>query len=94
MREHTRADRNGDGQIEFEEEFHRTYANVAIKDGLFVAAESSGLVDCIDAKTGRAHWTHDCLASIYASPLIVEDKAYVGDEDGDVHIFQLSSETP
>ncbi len=44
----------------------------------------------MDAKTGKAHWTHDLLAACWSSPLIVDGRVYICDEDGDVAVFQLS----
>src|SRR4029078_12780069 len=41
--EYTSTDRNANGKIEFEETFHRTSASVAIKDGLLIAGDSTGL---------------------------------------------------
>ena len=32
------------------------------------------------------------FAASWASPLIVEDKVYLGDEDGDITVFRLSKE--
>ena len=32
------------------------------------------------------------LAAAWGSPLIVDDKVYVGDEDGDISVFKLSKE--
>jgi outer membrane protein assembly factor BamB/protein-L-isoaspartate O-methyltransferase len=90
--EYTQSDRNGNGKIDFEEQFHRTYGNVAIKNDLPMAGDFSGLIHCLDAKTGKVYWTYDCRAAIYASPLIVEDKVYVADEDGMVRIFRLARE--
>jgi outer membrane protein assembly factor BamB len=46
----------------------------------------------LDAKTGVPYWTHDMLAAAWGSPLIVEGKVYVGDEDGDIAVFKLSKE--
>jgi precorrin-6B methylase 2 len=65
---------------------------VAIHDGLVIAPELSGFVHCLDAETGERYWTHDVLDSILSSPLIVDGKVYVGDEDGEVCIFELSKE--
>lgn len=79
-------------QKKFEQTMHRTCGTVAIKNNLLVIADFSGLVHCVDAKTGKAHWTHDMLAASWASPLIVENRVYIGDEDGDVTIFELSSQ--
>jgi outer membrane protein assembly factor BamB len=86
------ADQNGDGKFDFEEKFYRTNSNVAIKDNVLVVADFSGLVRCLNAKTGHVNWFYDSLAASYASPLIVGDKVYVADEDGDVAIFGLSDD--
>ncbi len=37
-----------------------------------------------DAMTGKVHWTYDMLAAAWGSPLIVDNKVYIGDEDGEV----------
>lgn len=76
----------------FETTMHRTCGTVAIKNDLLFVADFSGLMHCLDAKTGKPHWTYDMFAASWASPLIVEDKVYIGDEDGDISIFKLSSE--
>lgn len=85
-------DSNKNKKIEFEETMHRTCGTVAIKDGLLFVADFSGLFHCLDAKTGIPYWTHDMLAAAWGSPMIVEDKVYIGDEDGDICIFKLSKE--
>ena len=85
-----RNDANGDGKIDFEEQFHRSIGTVAIKNDLLFVPDFSGLFHCVDAKTGKVHWTYDMLAASWGSPLIVDDKVYVGDEDGDIAIFNLT----
>ncbi len=85
-------DANKNGKIEFEETMHRTCGTVAIKDGLLFVADFSGLFHCLDAKTGVPYWTYDMLAAAWGSPMIVEDKVYIGDEDGDICVFKLSKE--
>jgi outer membrane protein assembly factor BamB len=85
-------DRNGDGEIAFEEEMHRSCGTVAIKNDLLFIADFSGMFHCLNAKTGQVHWSHDMLAAAWGSPLIVEDHVYIGDEDGDISIFNLSAD--
>lgn len=80
-----------------EQSMHRTLGNVAIKNDLVLIADFSGILHCVDAREvleGKpvVYWTHDLLAAAWGTPLIVEDKVYVGDEDGDVLIFALSRE--
>ncbi len=89
---YSEVDTNGNGKFEFEESMHRTIGTAAIKDDLVFIADFSGLVHCLDARTGKPHWTHDMFAASWGSPLIADGKVYIGDEDGDVTIFELSKE--
>src|SRR4029079_2770485 len=66
--------------------------SVAIKDDILYIADYSGLFHCLDAKTGKRHWVYDMLAASWGSPLIVDGKVYIGDEDGDVAIFKHSAD--
>ena len=70
-------DANGDGKLDFEETMHRTLSMAAIKNGLLVIADIAGLVHCLDAKTGKVHWTYDLKSQIWGSPCLVEDKIYL-----------------
>lgn len=89
-------DRNKNGKNEFEETMHRTIGSAAIKDDLLFIADFAGLVHCIDAKKtsedGKpiVYWAHDMFAAAWGSVLIVDGKVYIGDEDGDITIFELS----
>ena len=85
-------DQNDDGEIDFEETMHRSCGTVAIRDNILYIADFSGLFHCLDATTGKVHWTHDLLAAAWGSPLIVEDKVYLGDEDGEMAIFRHSAD--
>lgn len=100
---YSKSDRDGNGKIDFEETMHRTIGTVAIKNNLVFCADYSGLFHCVDAKEidktqknedgthpPKAYWTYDMFAASWGSPLIVEDKVYMGDEDGDIVIFELS----
>lgn len=85
-------DRNGNGKMDFEETMHRTCGSAVAKDGLLYIADFSGVFHCLDAKTGKQHWPYDMLAASWGSPLIVEDKVYIGDEDGEIAIFRHSAD--
>lgn len=87
-----RSDQNDDGEFDFEETMHRSCGTVAIQGDLLYIADFSGLFHCLDAKTGKVHWTYDMLAAAWGSPLIVDNHVYIGDEDGDVCIFELTAE--
>ncbi len=90
--QYSQSDENGDGEIDFEEEMHRSCGTVAIKDDLLFISDFSGLFHCLDAKTGKVHWTYDMLAAAWGSPMIVEGHVYIGDEDGDICVFNLTAE--
>jgi outer membrane protein assembly factor BamB len=90
---YTGVDLDGNGSIDFREQMHRSCGNVAIQNDLLFIADFSGFVHCLNARTGKPYWTHDMLAAGWAaSPLIVDNKVYVGDEDGDITIFKLSKQ--
>lgn len=85
-------DRDGDGEVSFEEQMHRTIGTVAIQNDLLFLADFSGLFHCFNAKTGKVLWVHDMLAASWGSPLIVDGHVYMGDEDGDVVVFECKGE--
>jgi outer membrane protein assembly factor BamB len=76
---------------EFQGVFHRSLGSPAIKDDLLVIGDYAGLVHCLDAKTGRARWTCDLQSAIWGSPLVADGKIYLGNEDGDVAVFQFGT---
>lgn len=90
---YARQDRNGDGKFEFAETMHRTVATPVVANGLLVIPDFSGLLHCLDAKTGKCHWTSDLLADTVSSPLVVGDCVVVCDSDGDVAIYALTATT-
>src|SRR4030095_4954858 len=80
----------GNNKKKFEETMHRTISSTTIKDGLVFISDESGLFHCIDAKTGKAYWTHDMLSASWSTPLVVGDYVYIGDQDGDITVFKVS----
>lgn len=90
-------DNNGDDEIDFEEEMHRSIGTCAIKDNVLYVADFSGLVHCLDAKGTEdgqpiVHFTYDMLAQSWGSPLIADGHVFIGDEDGDVAIFEFGAD--
>src|SRR4030095_16689433 len=80
------------GAIWHFDEIGRMHSNVAIHDGLVIAAGFNGFVYCLDARTGQKYWMHDMRAHVEPSPLIADGKVYLADEDGDLCILALSKE--
>lgn len=77
------------GKADFKEIMHRTLAMAAVKDDLLVIGDLAGLLHCLDARTGRVHWTYDMLSTMWSSPVIADGKIYIGDEDGDLAVFEF-----
>jgi len=50
----------------------------AISGGLVYIADCGHGLHCIDAKTGRAVWTHETKQEIWGSPLVADGKVYIG----------------
>ena len=85
-------DVNGNGEIEFEEEFHRSLSTPVIKDDIMYIPDFSGIFHCLNAKTGEYYWSYDLLAMTWGSALLVDGHVYIGDEDGDLAIFKHSAD--
>lgn len=89
----TEDDWNKDGEIDdFNEKFHRGIGTAAIKDDLVFVCDFAGQFFCIDANSGKVNWGYDMLAASWGSPLIAGDKVFVGDEDGDIAVFNVSAD--
>jgi len=74
---------------DFRSVFHRALGMPAIHDDVLVIGDFSGLVHCLDARSGRVHWTHDTMSALWGSPLVADGKVYLGTQDGDVLVFQF-----
>jgi outer membrane protein assembly factor BamB len=83
-----RGDITESGRIWHFDKIRRSISTAAIKDGLIYLADFSGFLHCLDLKTGQLHWTHDMFAAIWGSPMIIGDKVYLGDEDGDLVVVE------
>jgi outer membrane protein assembly factor BamB len=66
----------------------RSISTVAMADGLLVAADLSGRIYGLDAKSGKHLWTHDTGGHIWGSPLIADKKIYIGNESGFLTILE------
>ncbi len=65
----------------------RTISTPAVKDGLVYAADYTGRVFCLDAKTGKEYWKFDTKGHIWASPLVADGKVWIGNEEGELFVL-------
>jgi outer membrane protein assembly factor BamB len=73
-------------------DFNDSLSTVAVHEGLVYAADSPGFLSCLEASTGKRLWSHDHLANIWGSPLVVDGKVFLQTGEGVVHIFQAGRE--
>ncbi len=70
----------------------RSISTVSIAHGLVFAADYSGMLYCLDAKTGELYWSHDTMAHIWGSTLVAGDYVLLGNEDGVLTVLKASKE--
>jgi outer membrane protein assembly factor BamB len=83
-----RGDITESGRLWHYDKIRRSIATAAIHEGLVYIPDFSGFFHCLDAETGEAQWVHDTFAAVWGSPLVVDGKVYLGDEDGDVVVLK------
>jgi outer membrane protein assembly factor BamB len=73
---------------------HRSISTVSLdpETGLIFVGDFSGFIHCLDADTGKLHWTHDMKAHMWGSTFVADGKVYVGDEDGDFVVMAATKE--
>jgi outer membrane protein assembly factor BamB len=64
---------------------------IATDKYLFVVT-SYGLVACYDTLSGELYWEHEFDNGFYASPILVDEKIYLLDRAGSMHIFKADKE--
>lgn len=87
-----RGDITQSGRVWHFDKIRRSISTGAVHDGLLYYPDFSGFLHCLDAKTGKPYWTHDMLAAVWGSAVVIDGKVYLGDEDGDVVILQAGKE--
>ncbi|MEO5895135.1 MAG: PQQ-binding-like beta-propeller repeat protein [Vicinamibacterales bacterium] len=68
-------------------DIRRSVSTGALFNGILFFSDFSGFLHALDAKTGKPFWKHDMFAAIWGSPIVIDGKVYLGDEDGDVTIL-------
>nr|WP_320119791.1 PQQ-binding-like beta-propeller repeat protein [uncultured Marinifilum sp.] len=64
---------------------------IAYKNNLFIVT-SYGAVVCYEAKSGEILWEQEFDNGFYASPILVDEKIFLLDREGVMHIFKADKE--
>src|SRR6266478_1460319 len=87
-----RGDITTTGRIWHYDKIRRSISTGAIYNGPLLYSDFSGFLHCLDVNTGKPYWVHDMLAAIWSSPMVIDGKVYLADEDGDVAVLEASKE--
>jgi outer membrane protein assembly factor BamB len=87
-----RGDLTQAGRVRHFDKIRRSISTGALHNGLLYYSDFSGFLHCLDAKTGKELWQHDMFAAIWGSPVVIDGKVYLGDEDGDVVVLEAGPE--
>jgi outer membrane protein assembly factor BamB len=87
-----RGDITETGRLWQYDKIRRSISTGAIYNGLLFYSDFSGFLHCLDVHTGKPYWTHDLLSAVWGSPMVINGKVYLGDEDGDVLVLEAAKE--
>ena len=72
------------------EKINRSISTPSIIGDLIFIADFNGVLHCLDRNTGKTHWTHNTDSHIWGSTLVADGKVYIGNEDGELYIFEAT----
>jgi outer membrane protein assembly factor BamB len=78
------------GQLWHYDKIRRSISTGAVHNGVLYYSDFSGFLHALDIKTGKPHWVYDMFAAIWGSPIVIDGKVYLGDEDGDVAVLEAA----
>jgi outer membrane protein assembly factor BamB len=82
-----RGDITETGRLWHYDKIRRSISTGSVYNGILFYSDFSGFLHALDLKTGKPYWTHDMFAAIWGSPMVIDGKVYLGDEDGDVTVL-------
>ena len=82
-----RGDITESGRLWHYGDIRRSISTGALFNGILFYSDFSGFLHAVDAKTGKQIWKHDMFAAIWGSPIVIDGRVYLGDEDGDVTVL-------
>jgi outer membrane protein assembly factor BamB len=63
------------------------YSSAAVVDARVVVGGRDKMVHCLDAYTGRPHWTFPTQARVESSPAVAAGRVFVGSNDGRLYVL-------
>src|SRR6266481_1057293 len=87
-----RGDITQSGRLWHYDKIRRSISTGAIYNGLLFYSDFSGFLHCLDVNTGKPYWVHDLLAAVWGSPMVINGKVYLGDEDGDIVVLEAAKQ--
>jgi outer membrane protein assembly factor BamB len=68
-----------------------TPSPIVVGDELYFVSDS-GVASCLDARTGKAHWSERLGGAFSASPVAAEERLYFLNEEGTCYVVAANSE--
>ena len=87
-----RGDITETGRVWHYDKIRRSISTGAIYNGILFYCRLLRFLHALDVKTGKPFWTHDMFAAVWGSPMVIDGKVYLGDEDGDVAVLARRQE--
>ncbi len=74
------------------DKIRRSISTASVHEGIIYMPDFSGFLHALDVATGKPYWVHDTFAAVWSSPIVIDGKVYLGDEDGDVVVLKTGKE--
>jgi outer membrane protein assembly factor BamB len=81
---------DGSGQIVWRKNWKCYVPSILVAGELLFVPQDNGVLHCVDAATGKEHWSKRLGGDLTSSPVLADGKLYVTSEDGKTFMFLAS----